>query len=120
MPCGCLRSRSSWSFGPSRVVAGGAAVRNGLLVLALALGLYGVVLTRESLGDLFLPRIVLEGSVDQLDVRSGSRSIAVHRYVLVGGRWYQVPYDVFMRLRPGIAIRGEIGAGSGMLLNVKL
>ncbi len=92
----------------------------GLLVLALAAGLYGVVLTREFLGDLFLPRILVEGPVEQLAVRSGPRSIAVHRYVSVGGRSYEVTYDVFTRLRHGVAIRAEAGAGSKMLVNATL
>jgi hypothetical protein len=88
----------------------------GLLLLALALGFYGSMLTNEFARDLFLSRIIVEGSVERFDVRSGPRRIAVHRYVFVSGRRYEVTYDVFTRLRPGVAIRAEIGAGSGTLL----
>lgn len=112
-----IRHRGAGRLGSTTPSARRAA---GLLLLSVAVGTWGGILTSEFLQDAFLPRIRVEGAVERLDVQRGPRSIAVHRYVWVGGRRYEATADVFTRLRHGTWIRAEVGAGSGRLLSITL
>ncbi len=86
---------------------------------ALAVGIFAVVFSRTFLFDAFAARRPVEGSVERLGVKQGLRGIWVRRYVVVNGQQIEVAADTFARLRPGDRIRGKIGAGSGILLDVE-
>jgi len=69
--------------------------------------------------DAFGRRERVDGPVEQLWVSAGPRHIAVDRYFVVGGRRYEATADVFHRLRIGMVIHGEAGAGSDKLLRLE-
>lgn len=96
--------------------------RSPLLALLIAIipGIFGVILAKEFVLDIFSPRIAVHGVVERKWVTASPRSAVVNRYVAVSGRTYEATYDVYAGLKTGDAVEGEVGAGSNVILNINV
>jgi hypothetical protein len=87
--------------------------------LSLTFGVLAILVASYWLiGDLALPRLIVEGRVDRVgSYYSLSRQDVF--FILIDGKRYDTTRDVFLLLKAGDQVRAEVGAGSNVILQTE-
>jgi cell division protein FtsL len=87
-------------------------MRAGIALFGIALFAAGCIATFK---DVTLPRRVVEGHVDRVNVRSRRRGNTKY-IVVIDGRRFQSTFEAFVHIQPDRRARVEINPGSGVIV----